>query len=291
LPEKVSEIKGYYFNTLSIIGENGCCGQYRKQHLFPGEEVAFARSTANPLPVQTHLGTFGCMICYDIRFPDIARGQCQQGADLLLCASAWPAKRIEHLRALAIARAIENQTYLVSCNGIGRNGEFDLGGHSLIVSPDGKVLFEAGMAASAAFIPVQWSLKEETQRQFNSFAVSPFPLLNEMKIVSADSCIDDVEKRSHAGQRVILVHLKTGGSLAVDIEALECARCLGDHLVVAARTCNLQQQASGEAGVDSLEVYAALGCVGAIFPFASMTPSIERRFKKICSLILPAGEN
>ena len=231
------------------------------------------------------------MICYDIRFPDIARGQCQQGADLLLCSSAWPAKRIEHLRALAIARAIENQTYLASCNGIGRNGEFDLGGHSMIVSPDGKVLCEAGMAARAAFIPVQWSLKEETQRQFNSFAASPFPLLNEMKIVTADSCVDDVEKRSHAGQRVILVHLKIGGSLVADIEALECARCLGDHLVVAAKNSDLQQQASGEGSVNPLVVYAALGCVGAIFPFAFMTPSIEQRFKQICSLILPVGEN
>lgn len=289
LPEKVSGKDRYYYNTLRIIGKDGCYGQYRKQQLFPGEEVAFSGWTAHPLPVKTPFGTFGCMICYDIRFPDIARAQCQQGADMLLCASAWPEKRIEHLRALAIARAIENQTYLAVCNGIGKNGELDLGGHSLIVSPDGKVLIEAGIGTSAAFTPVQWSLKEETQRQFNSFAVAPFPLLNEMKIVSADSCAADAEKRSRAGQRVILIHMEIDGSLAVDVDALECARCLGDHLVVAARISNLQQ-ASGDTGVDPLVAYAALGCVGAIFPISSMTALIEQRFKQCCSLILPAGK-
>ncbi|MDK9707848.1 MAG: hypothetical protein OEL83_12435 [Desulforhopalus sp.] len=288
LPERIPENNGYYYNTMKIIGENGCYGKYRKQHLFPGEEQAFSEGTRTPLPLQTPFGAFGCMVCYDIRFPEIARAQCQQGADMLLCVSAWPEKRIGHMRALAIARAIENQTYLVACNGTGKNGEFDLGGNSLIVSPDGTVLCEAGKSPSAACTPVQWSLKEEAQRQFKSFVISPFHFSNTEKIASADSCVDDAERRSRAGQRVILIYLELGGSLVEDIDTLEGARRLGDHLIVAAKISNPCRQESADAVTDLLVVYAALGCVGAVFPLSSMTPSMAQRFEQCCSLILPA---
>lgn len=104
LPEAIPEKKNLFYNTLTIIGAQGSCGSYRKQHLFPGEEVAFCPSHLLSPPITTPYGRFGSMICYDIRFPEIARHQCQQGADMLLCPAEWPTRRIAHLRALAIAR-------------------------------------------------------------------------------------------------------------------------------------------------------------------------------------------
>lgn len=196
LPERNPHREGFFYNTLKVIGVDGCYGAYRKNHLFPGEEAAFCGWPFYSPPVQTPLGSFGCMVCYDIRFPHIARSHCQQGADMLLCAAEWPAKRIAHLRALAISRAIENQTYLVVCSGVGKNGGVDLGGHSLIISPDGKVLCEAGAEAAAEVVTMQWSLKEEAQRQFRSFAEAPFPLSAQVKIGSPEDCTEDAEKEA-----------------------------------------------------------------------------------------------
>ncbi len=287
LPEKNPQLEGFFYNTLKVIGVDGCYGVYRKNHLFPGEEAAFCGWPFYSPPVQTPLGSIGCMVCYDIRFPHIARSQCQQGADILLCAAEWPAKRIEHLRALAISRAIENQTYLVVCNGVGKNGDVDLGGHSLIISPDGKVLCEAGAEAAAEVVTMHWSLKEEAQRQFRSFAEAPFPLSAPMKIGSPEACAEDAEKRSSIGQRVIFIRLAVNGSFAEAVDLLESARRHGDHLVVAAELSEAECQKQKTIDQQLLTAYAALGCVGTIFPCATMTPAIESRLKRCSYLVLP----
>ncbi|MBU1566398.1 MAG: hypothetical protein KJ630_12330 [Proteobacteria bacterium] len=287
LPEKKLGQDDVFYNTLKIVGVDGSYGFYRKKHLFPGEEKAFCGWPFSSPPVQTPLGNFGCMICYDIRFPDIARSQCQQGADMLLCASEWPAKRIHHLRALAISRAIENQTYLVACNGIGRSGTVDLGGHSLIVSPDGKVLCEAGVEESAEVLELQWSVQDEARGQFRSFAVATFPFSAQMKIVTPEACAEDTEKRWRAGQRVVFIRLEINDSFAMAVDRLERARHLGDHLVVAADFPESGWQNKHNTCRNLLIAYAALGCVGTIFPFEKMTSAIEHRLKDCSYLVLP----
>ncbi len=287
LPEKNPQRDGFFYNTLKVIDVDGCCGAYRKNHLFPGEEEAFCGWPFYSAPVQTPLGIFGCMVCYDIRFPQIARALCQQGADMLLCAAEWPAKRIDHLRALAISRAIENQTFLVVCNGVGKNGGVQLGGHSLIISPDGKVLYEAGTEATAEVVTIQWSLKEEAQMQFRSFARDPFPLSAQMKIGTPEACVADAEKRSCAGQRVIFIRLATNDSFTEAVDLLECARRQGDHLVVAADLSGPQGKKQKNIDQQILTPYAALGCVGTIFPCATMTAAIENRLKRCSYLVLP----
>ncbi len=287
LPEKNPQLEGFFYNTLKVIGVDGCYGVYRKNHLFPGEEAAFCGWPFYSPPVQTPLGSFGCMVCYDIRFPQIARSQCQQGADMLLCVAEWPAKRIEHLRALAISRAIENQTYVAVCNGVGKNGDLDLGGHSLIIAPDGKVLCEAGTGAAAEVVIMQWSLKEEAQRQFRSFAEAPFPLSAQVKIGTPEACAEDAEKRSSVGQRVIFIRIDVKGSFAAAVDVLECARQQGDHLVVAAELPENECQKQNTNDEQLLTPYAALGCVGTIFPLAKMTVAIENRLKLCSYMVLP----
>ena len=287
LPEKNPQLEGFFYNTLKVIGIDGCYGVYRKNHLFPGEEAAFCGWPFYAPPVQTPLGLLGCMVCYDIRFPHIARSHCQQGAHMLLCAAEWPAKRIDHLRTLAISRAIENQTYVVVCNGVGMNEDVDLGGHSLIISPDGKVLCEAGAEAAAEVVPMQWSLKEEAQRQFRSFAEAPFLLSASMKIGSPEACVEDAEKRSCVGQRVIFIRIAINDSFAGAVDLLESARRQGDHLVVAAELSEAENQKQKKIDQHLLTAYAALGCVGTIFPCATMTAAIENRLKRCSYLVLP----
>ena len=62
----------------------------------------------------------------------------------------WPAARREHWRALLVARAIENQAYVIGVNRVGRDPSHAYAGDSAIVGPRGDVL--AGAAGAAAVV-------------------------------------------------------------------------------------------------------------------------------------------
>lgn len=85
------------------------------------------------------------LICYDLRFPEAFRlCTTKLGAELFVLGANWPDGRQEHWRTLLIARAIENQAYVVGVNRCGRDPHLGYAGGSLIVSPKGEVLVEAG---------------------------------------------------------------------------------------------------------------------------------------------------
>ena len=80
--------------------------------------------------------------CYDLRFPELFRKLNEKGATSILMTSGWPDVRIEHWNVLAKARAIENQSIFIACNGVGKNGEVNLGGNSVVIDAWGNVLNE-----------------------------------------------------------------------------------------------------------------------------------------------------
>ena len=91
-------------------------------------------------------GKLGLSICYDLRFPNMYRKMSKKGAIFLSIPSAFTettGKR--HWHTLLKARAIENFSYVFAPGQAGKhcNGRKTYG-HSLIVSPDGKILKELG---------------------------------------------------------------------------------------------------------------------------------------------------
>ncbi len=133
------------FNTQVVIDSLGTIvTKYRKTHLF------------TPAPIEEHTcfspGTqlesfsfeemqFGLSICYDLRFPEVYRTQAiEHAANVFLISSAWPFPRVEHLRTLALARAIENQSYLVLSNRVGTDAGITFCGGSAIIDPYGVTL-------------------------------------------------------------------------------------------------------------------------------------------------------
>lgn len=130
------------YNTLHVIDATGTVtGRYRKTHLFSpsGETVHFRRGTDASV-AHTSVGTIGPMICYDIRFPELSRKYCSEGATLFCVPAQWPAVRQAHWDLLTVARAVENQLFVVAANAVGRSGEFQYAGGSVIVSPWGELL-------------------------------------------------------------------------------------------------------------------------------------------------------
>jgi predicted amidohydrolase len=86
----------------------------------------------------------GLTICYDLRFPEVCRKLAlEHGANVFINSSAWPFPRMEHLRILALTRAIENQSYLVLANRVGTDDGVTFCGTSAIVDPYGVILAAA----------------------------------------------------------------------------------------------------------------------------------------------------
>ena len=68
----------------------------------------------------------------------------EPAAEVFTIGASWPSTRQHHWRALCVARAIEEQAYVVAVNRCGRDPHVAYAGGSLIVSPRGEVLAEAG---------------------------------------------------------------------------------------------------------------------------------------------------
>jgi len=87
-------------------------------------------------------------VCYDLRFPEHFRAATKRGAQLITVIANWPVTRIRHWTTLLQARAIENQAYVAGVNRSGKDPTLSYNGHSLIVSPKGDILAEAGHGES-----------------------------------------------------------------------------------------------------------------------------------------------
>ena len=160
-----------YFNTAYITDVSGKeMGKYRKIHLFSmaGEDNYF-KCGEEKIVVDTGLGNLGIIICYDLRFPELTRSLVLNGAEILLVPAQWPKARVKHWRTLAIARAIENQFFVVACNRTGRDKKEWYPGHSLIIDPWGEVLAEGGEEEGFIFAEIDLDRVKSVRQTMRCF--------------------------------------------------------------------------------------------------------------------------
>ncbi|UUO06052.1 carbon-nitrogen hydrolase family protein [Blastopirellula sp. J2-11] len=149
-----SETESRVSNTSLIFDPQGKqVGVYRKIHLFDidlpdvhVQESAFVAPGNQVSLCQTPLGGVAQAICYDLRFPEMARSFDLEKVACLALPAAFTAKTgAAHWQVLVRSRAIENQLFLIAANQYGpyANG-IQSYGHSLIVDPWGTILAEAG---------------------------------------------------------------------------------------------------------------------------------------------------
>ena len=171
LPEK-GNIHGRtcIYNTLYVVGPAGVVGSIRKQRLFaPMDEDKHLTAGTDSEPVMTDLGLLAGVVCFDLRFPELARVQLAQGAQLLMVSAQWPAARRQHWKILLQARAIESQVFVIGCNRCGLTEETEFGGHSMIIAPDGTILAEAGETTTAMTARLDPGLLAKTRKLFTTF--------------------------------------------------------------------------------------------------------------------------
>src|SRR3977135_710923 len=136
------------YNSQVFIDPTGeIVATYRKTHLFvlpPNDESTCYTPGDKFVSVPAPGFRFGLSICYDIRFPEVCRALAlDHGANVMLVSSAWPLPRAAPLRALAVARAIENQSYLVLANRAGVDAGVICCGMSAIIDPTGVMIASA----------------------------------------------------------------------------------------------------------------------------------------------------
>lgn len=158
-------------NSASFFAPNGrMLGIYRKIHLFRlMQEDQWLQPGAAPLAMDLPWGNTALAICYDLRFPELFRRYAVEGAKMVIIPAEWPIERIEHWRALLVARAIENQCYMVACNAAGLTGETTFGGHSMIVDPWGKIVVEAGEAPQLLTAEIELDVVDEVRKRIPVF--------------------------------------------------------------------------------------------------------------------------
>ncbi|HWC53435.1 MAG TPA: amidohydrolase [Chitinophagaceae bacterium] len=141
----IIEEGGHFFNRLIWMLPNGQHGHYDKRHRFAyaGEDDKYTAGTKR-LIASVKGWKINLLVCYDLRFPVWSRQQMHEEPeyDVLIYVANWPERRSIAWKTLLVARAIENQCYVVGVNRIGNDGHnIYHSGDSMIVDPLGEILY------------------------------------------------------------------------------------------------------------------------------------------------------
>lgn len=155
IPEKeATSTSERIYNTSFMFNPDGkIIAKHRKMHLFDIDvkgKIYFKESdtltAGNQITIaETSFGKIGIGICYDIRFPELARLMALEGADILCYPGAFnlttgPA----HWEMLFKARACDNQVFTIGvAPALDKNANYNSYGHSLIVNPWGEIISSA----------------------------------------------------------------------------------------------------------------------------------------------------
>lgn len=163
---------GKLYNTSFVFDESGArIARHRKAHLFdidvPGGQFFRESDTftaGDEVTVfETKYGKIGLCICFDMRFPELARKMVQQGAQLILCPAAFnnttgPA----HWEIMHRARAVDNQVFVAAAAPASdETAPYISYGHSMAVSPWGEILAQAGRGAENLLVELDFAKNDE----------------------------------------------------------------------------------------------------------------------------------
>lgn len=143
----IIEENGNYYNRLIWMRGDGSFETYDKRHLFRyAKEQDYYTAGNKKLIVDLNGWKICPMICYDLRFPVWIRNNPAgpkgiEYYDLLLFVANWPERRNHPWKTLLMARAMENQSYVVGVNRIGNDGSTIYhSGDSAVLNYKGEII-------------------------------------------------------------------------------------------------------------------------------------------------------
>lgn len=155
LPGSITEQgdDGRTCNTAVFIDREGnIVEKYRKIHLFDAlgfKESDHVQAGDSPCVLDTDIGRIGIQLCYDCRFPELARTEVLDGAEILFIMACFPSgnplpPRTDHWDTLINAMALQNLTWVCAANQYGAVRTEHPFGRSRIVDPWGTPVAVAG---------------------------------------------------------------------------------------------------------------------------------------------------
>jgi predicted amidohydrolase len=162
------QVPGRVFDTALWIEASGRVrAVYRKLHLYDAfgfrESDKFHPGSDLTEPVDWGGARCGMMICYDLRFPEMARMLALAGADVLFAPSGWVQgdMKVDHWQTMIKARALENGCYVVAPD---QTGNIYIG-HSLVVDPFGRIVADMGESEGLEIIELDLDLVAEAREK------------------------------------------------------------------------------------------------------------------------------
>jgi predicted amidohydrolase len=149
------------YNSAIYTDGSGKPSAYRKSHLYGDYERSLFTPEKPSTCLFEHCGmTLGMLICYDVEFPENVRRLAQAGAEMILVPTATPMGATGTFIAekMIPVRAFENQIFIAYVNNIGRDGDFDYAGRSVIAAPDGTALATAGLSEQLLTVDIESEL-------------------------------------------------------------------------------------------------------------------------------------
>ena len=156
-------------NTMVLVDKSGeIVASYDKVHLFhvADEDQHFTPGQKTVVANWEGLDV-GLAVCFDLRFPEMTRKLCDDGARIVLVSAQWPRARVDHFRDLTRVRAMENQMFVASCNSCGDDNKgLVLGGGSTVVGPSGEVKGVLGGDEGVLTVTIALDEVEKTRESF-----------------------------------------------------------------------------------------------------------------------------
>jgi predicted amidohydrolase len=168
----IIEENGHYYNRLIWMLPNGIYGFYDKRHLFAhGEEDKHYTPGSQRMVASVNGWKINLVVCYDLRFPVWARQQYDEAGnfeyDILICVANWPERRNTAWKSLLQARAIENQSYVIGVNRVGKDGnDIYHKGDSMVIDPLGEILYHKEQEEDIYTIMVNKEHLENVRNKF-----------------------------------------------------------------------------------------------------------------------------
>lgn len=189
---------GLYHNTTVVIDADGSyLGKYRKMHIPDDphyyEKFYFTPGDLGYQVFETRYAKLGVLICWDQWYPEAARLTALQGAEIIFYPTAigWLAeekeregqKQFKAWKAIQVGHAVANETFVVTPNRVGSEGDIQFWGGSFVVDPFGETLFQASHDKEETEVVELDMSSIETTRQY-------WPFLRDRRIDSYQGLLE-----------------------------------------------------------------------------------------------------
>lgn len=179
LIEKHNAMRNRFYNTTYLIHDGSVIGKYRRIVIHPMERPFIQSGKEFPV-FEIDEVIFGLLICFEIAFPELTRITALKGASIIFVPASTPEEADYLWEKRLVARAIDNQLFIVGVNRCGKIGNEKYIGKSMVVSPHGEILHKCANSEEIATVEIDLdNIANERGREptFSEFEINIYDSL------------------------------------------------------------------------------------------------------------------